>query len=118
MRICLDLDGTICENKTGDMTYSDVKPLPGAVESIKRLKLNGHYIIIQTARHMKTYDANAGKILANLGYLYEWLKKWDIPYDELLIYKAHADVFVDDKGLHHENWEDTERYLNEFEKKI
>ncbi len=114
MRLCFDLDGTICENKTGTMTYSDVKPLPGAVETLKKLKADGHYIIIQTARHMRTYQANHGKILANLQYLYDWLNKWEIPYDELLIGKPDVDVFVDDKGYHHEDWKTTEQYLHDL----
>lgn len=116
MRICFDLDGTICENRTGTMTYADVKPLPDAVETLQRLKNNGHYIIIHTARHMRTHAGNPGKILANLEYLYKWLREWNIPYDELLIGKPDVDVFVDDKGFHHENWKSTEYYLNNFNK--
>ncbi len=114
MRLCFDLDGSICENKTGTMTYSDVKPLPGAVETLKKLKADGHYIIIQTARHMRTYQANHGKILANLQYLYDWLNKWEISYDELLIGKPDVDLFVDDKGYHHEDWKTTEQYLHDL----
>lgn len=114
IRICFDLDGTICTNKQIGQTYADVIPLPGAVESIKRLKAAGHYIIIHTARGMRTYDSNEGKILANMEYLYDWLKKWDISVDEIRIGKPDCDIFVDDKGFHHNNWEETECHLHEF----
>lgn len=112
MRLIFDLDGTICENKKNGQHYKDVEPLPGAVESLQKLKNDGHYIIIQTARHMVTYGANEGKILANLEYLYEWLKKWNIPYDELYIGKPHGELFIDDKAIHHINWSITNILIN------
>ena len=36
MRICIDIDGTICELKNIIGNYSEVKPLPGAKEFIKK----------------------------------------------------------------------------------
>jgi capsule biosynthesis phosphatase len=107
MRICCDLDGTICNMKLSHMTYNDVIPMEGAVESLRRWRQEGHYIILQTARHMKTYDSNEGKVLANLGYLYEWLSKWNIEYDELYIGKPYADVYIDDCAITHNSWSDT-----------
>jgi capsule biosynthesis phosphatase len=115
-KICFDIDGTICENKIGKQTYADVKPLPGAVEALKRFKKEGFYIILLTARHMRTCEANEGKVLANIGYIYAWLDKWEIPYDELRIGKPHAELFIDDKGYRHENWTDTERFITDFYK--
>lgn len=112
LRICLDLDGTICTDKLPGQSYEDVVPLPGAVETINRWKDEGHYIIIQTARHMKTHAANEGKIVANIGYLYDWLKKWNIPYDELYIGKPHADIFIDDKGRRHTSWDESDYQLD------
>ena len=52
MRICIDLDGTICEIRKEGESYSDVKVKPGAAEKIKTLKEAGHTIIINTARNM------------------------------------------------------------------
>lgn len=99
-RFCFDLDGTICENKKGEETYEDVLPKPGAVKYLKDLKENGHYIIILTARNMATHNNNVGKIIAKQGpIVIEWLKKYDIPYDELLFGKPNADYFIDDKGI-------------------
>lgn len=99
-RICFDLDGTLCENKRPGQEYKDVVPMEGAVEYLKHLRQQGHYIIIMTARNMVTYNNNVGQIIANQApIVIEWLKKYDMPYDELLFGKPHADFFVDDKGV-------------------
>ena len=54
MIFCFDIDNTICENKSGDMTYSDVRPFPEAMATLSWLRNEGHTIILHTARHMKT----------------------------------------------------------------
>jgi len=114
LRLCFDVDGTICTNKTGDESYEDVVPLPGAIESLQALKDQGHYIILQTARHMKTYAGNEGQILAQFGYFYKWLEKWNVPYDEIYIGKPHADLFIDDKGRQHLDWSQTSTLIETF----
>jgi capsule biosynthesis phosphatase len=114
MRICFDVDGTISTSKPGGGDYRDVVPLPGAIETLKRLKAEGHYIILQTARHMVTYASNEGKILANFGYFYEWLAKWEVPYDEIYIGKPHADLFIDDKGRQHLDWTQTADIIDRY----
>jgi histidinol phosphatase-like enzyme len=51
MRICIDLDGVICElNK--EKSYAELVPIDGAVDALKELRSQGHYLIIHTARHM------------------------------------------------------------------
>lgn len=108
LRICLDIDGTICTNKTGNMTYDDVEPFPNVVAILHRWKNEGHYIILQTARHMRTCDGNEGKILAMGGkLLFDWLEKWNIPYDEVYFGKPHADIFIDDAAHTHKDWTST-----------
>ena len=67
LRICIDLDGTICTIKQPNETYADVKVLPGAKEFIDSLKADGHTIIINTARNMQTQGHNVGKVLKNVG---------------------------------------------------
>ena len=52
-KFCFDLDRTICENKFLNKTYSELKPVDGAVETLNKLKDDGHYIIILTARNME-----------------------------------------------------------------
>jgi capsule biosynthesis phosphatase len=113
MRLCIDIDGTICHLKGNLETYSDVLPIPGAVEQLNRLKAQGFYIILNTARHMKTCEANIGKVIAKEGFtLLEWLARYKFPYDEIWFGKPYADVYIDDKALKFEGcWEKTIKKL-------
>jgi len=107
MRICIDLDGVIANLKKEGKTYSDVKPVNGAIEKIKKLKENGHYIIIYTARHMKTCNGNVSKVLAKVGKItLDWLEKYQVPYDEIVFGKPWADIYIDDNGFRFKNWDD------------
>jgi capsule biosynthesis phosphatase len=107
MRIVIDLDGTICPIKQQNETYSDLKPLPNAVERIRQLRAEGHYIIIQTARHMKTCEGNLGLVMQKIGKItLDWLEKYGIEYDEIYFGKPNADVYIDDRALRFENWEE------------
>ncbi len=45
MRYCFDIDGTIAELREEKQFYKDVKPKEGAVETLKKLSEQGHYII-------------------------------------------------------------------------
>lgn len=119
LRICVDLDGTICETKKADQNYEDVLPLPGAVETLQKLKQKGYYIIIHTARNMRTYDGNLGKVIKHQSVTtVNWLEKHNIPYDELLFGKPHVHAFIDDKGIKFSgNWEDVVKQLQNLEEK-
>ncbi len=107
MRICIDIDGTICELRKSDQNYSDLKPVEGAVDKISLLRKQGHYIILCTARHMKTCDSNVGKVIAlQAQVLIEWLKNQGFLYDELWFGKPYADIYIDDKAHKFEgSWE-------------
>ena len=59
-RICIDLDGVICNLRRPGEDYADLLPVPGAVEKVRALRNAGHYVIINTARHMKTTGGNVG----------------------------------------------------------
>lgn len=76
MRICVDLDGTLCEFKSVTGDYSTVRPLPFASETIRRWRADGHYVIINTARHMKTTSGNVGLVVARQAKtLFDWLDR-------------------------------------------
>ena len=95
MRICFDLDNTLCEGP-----YESARPLPGVKELLHRLKEEGHTIIIHTARGMNSSNGNIGKVISRLGKLtIDHLDEWDFPYDELVFGKPAADVYVDDKAI-------------------
>src|SRR5689334_10935124 len=106
MRICLDVDGTLCELKSRHDDYAMVRALPHAAESIRQLRAAGHYIILATARHMRTCGGNVGLVVAKQGQtLIEWLHRHEIEYDELWFGKPHADVYLDDKAMTFQgNW--------------
>lgn len=105
MRICIDLDGVIAQLKSPDETYSDLMPVPGAIEKIQQLKSHGHHIIIFTARHMKTCNGNVGAVIARQGKTtLDWLAKHNIPYDELIFGKPWADIYIDDNAHRFSAW--------------
>ena len=96
MRICFDLDLTLCTGKP----YATAEPLEGAVELCRRLRAEGHTVIIQTARGAGTASYNPGLQLATIGRMtLEQLDCWGLEYDEIYFGKPSADVYVDDKSL-------------------
>ena len=100
------MDGTICETRQPSQSYMDVLPKPGAIEALKKLKIDGHCIIIYTSRHMTACNNSMGKITAKQApVFYEWFKKYGIEYDELWFGKPLADMYIDDKGMKFDGWD-------------
>ena len=116
LRIAIDLDDTINHCKKPGEEYGNEKLQDGVLETLCRWKAKGYYIIIHTARHMNTCHGNLGMALARQGLTtLEWLKKNNVPYDEIWWSKPHADLFVDDKGLRHRgDWKETEETIDRF----
>lgn len=107
MRICIDIDGVICELRAADQNYADLRPISGAMEVIRRLRDDGHYIILQTARHMKTTESNVGAVIARQGMVtLKWLADNGIEYDEIYFGKPWADLYIDDNALKFTSWND------------
>ena len=107
MKISIDLDGVICELKKPGQEYADLLPVKGAPERLRSLKDAGHYIIINTARHMKTCESNLGKVNARISLItLTWLEKYDIQFDEIYFGKPHADVYIDDNAFRFSKWEE------------
>lgn len=107
MRICIDLDGVVAELKSEGQTYADVDPVPGAVEKLAALRSEGHYVILNTARHMKTTEANVGRVIAKVGQVtLDWLSRYEVEYDEIWFGKPWADVYIDDNALRFVSWSD------------
>jgi capsule biosynthesis phosphatase len=106
MRICFDLDGVICRLREPGQEYADLEPVAGAVEKLRALRAAGHYIIIATARHMKTCEGNVGKVVARLGATtLDWLDRQGVEFDEIHFGKPHADVYIDDNAMRFEAWD-------------
>ncbi|MEK6247899.1 MAG: hypothetical protein N2C12_06950 [Planctomycetales bacterium] len=106
MRIVIDLDGTICPIKNPEQSYADLVPLPGAAERIRDLREHGHCVVIQTARNMATCEANLGRVMRNIGKItLDWLEQYQIEYDEIFFGKPNASVYIDDRALRFDSWE-------------
>lgn len=107
MRIAIDLDGTICPIKGAHQSYADLEPLPGAVARLAEFRARGHYIVIITARNMATCESNVGKVLKNIGKItLNWLEQWNIEYDEIYFGKPNAEVYIDDRAIQFQTWQE------------
>jgi len=100
LRICFDLDNTLVTFPTISGDYTTVKPIIKNIELLKRLKSNGHEIIIHTARRMKTHNNNIGKVMKDIAMItFKNLENFNIPYDEIIFGKPIADIYIDDKSI-------------------
>ena len=100
MRIVVDIDGTLTHIKYPNEKYSELAPYPHIREWLQRMKREGHTIVIYTSRRMKTHGGNVGKILAESGgELIEWLRRNEIPCDELVLGKPFGDIILDDMAV-------------------
>jgi len=100
-RLIIDLDGTL----TIDIKCSYEEKLPNleVVEKIKQYKEAGFEIVIATARNMRTFEGNIGKInKITLPIVIEWLERHEIPFDEVIVGKpwcGFEGFYVDDKAI-------------------
>ncbi len=101
--IVIDMDGTLCKSKKGSQEYIDVEPNNLVIQKLKEYKSLGFSIAILSARNMRTYKGNIGKINAvTLKTILQWLDKHDVPYDEVYIGKPWCGLkgfYVDDKTI-------------------
>lgn len=100
-KLVVDLDGTLTQANTSD--YRNVAPRLDVIEQLRRYKKQGFEIVIATARNMRTYEGNVGKInIHTLPIITEWLDKHDVPYDEILVGKpwcGHDGFYIDDRSI-------------------
>jgi uncharacterized HAD superfamily protein len=93
--ICFDIDGVIAEG-TIDEVYSDAAgwayekctPVKSTINIIWELRNKGAYIILNTARPKRDYTKTV-----------EWLFKHGVVYDELIMDKPYAHLYIDDKNF-------------------
>lgn len=96
-RICFDIDNTLLNYPEVPGDYSTCTPIKRNVDFLNFLKDNGHYIILYTARRMKTFGGNLGKVLCDTGKItLDSLNKHGIAYDEIYFGKPYADMYIDD----------------------
>lgn len=100
-RLVVDLDGTLTKDTNDE--YVDAKPRLDVVRRLQEYKKNGFLITISTARNMRKYKGNIGKInIHTLPVIVTWLEKYDVPYDEILVGKPWCGTegfYIDDKSI-------------------
>ncbi|MBO6137290.1 MAG: capsular biosynthesis protein [Lachnospiraceae bacterium] len=98
-----DIDGTLCPLKRQGESYADLVPFKEMVDRLRYYHENGAKIILFTSRNMNTYKGDLNLIHEYTApVLRDWLKKWDIPYDELIFGKpwpGHKGFYVDDRTV-------------------
>jgi capsule biosynthesis phosphatase len=100
MRICFDLDNTLVTYPVVPGDYRTVKPIHRMIELARKMKAEGHTIIIHTARRMMTHTHNVGAVLRDIGAItFQTLTDFDIPCDEILFGKPIADIYIDDRAV-------------------
>ena len=116
-KYCFDLDNTLVTFPKVHGDYTTVEPISKNINFLKYLKRFGHYIIIYTARRMKSHHGNVGKLMKDIGKItFDTLEKYDIPYDEIYFGKPEADVYIDDKAIN--CFDDMEKELGYYETMI
>ena len=99
-RVCFDLDNTLFTSPRVKGDYSTCEPIPRAVAMLRHLKAMGHYVILHTARRMRTHNGNVGAIIADVGEVtIKSLKDAKVDYDELVFGKPWAQFYIDDKAV-------------------
>ncbi|PKS13030.1 hypothetical protein jhhlp_000371 [Lomentospora prolificans] len=99
-RFCFDLDFTLVGAPAVPGDYSTCPPIEKNIRLVQQLYDAGHYIIIQTARRMRTHNGNLGAILAEVGPVtFAQLAKYKIPFHDIHFGKPYADVYVDDLAV-------------------
>ena len=99
--IVIDLDQTLCFSESGN--YAKALPNINVIQKLREMKRKGFSVVIYTARNMRTFSGNVGKInVHSLPTIIEWLDKHDVPYDEIIVGKpwpGPRGFYVDDKAI-------------------
>lgn len=101
--LVVDVDGTLCPIKKKEEAYIDLIPNKKMLQKLKEYHEQGVKIVLFSSRNMNTYQGNLGLINKNTAVtLFDWLKKWDVPYDEILFGKpwpGFKGFYVDDRSV-------------------
>ncbi|SMF79511.1 sugar phosphate nucleotidyltransferase [Candidatus Pelagibacter sp. HIMB1321] len=99
-RFCFDLDNTLVTYPKVKDDYNTVKPIIKNIKFLNFLHSQGHYIIIYTARRMRTHNGNIKKVKKEIENLtLNQLKLFKIRYDELILGKPYANFYIDDLSI-------------------
>jgi phosphoglycolate phosphatase-like HAD superfamily hydrolase len=101
--LAIDFDGVIHSYKQGwTGEEPEDEPMPGVEESLQKLKENGWELVIMSTRDPQR--------------IYEWLDQYELSdyFDGVTNTKIPAKLYIDDRGYHFENWDDTLDFVENF----
>ena len=118
-RLVVDVDGVLVK-KDSDKDYAEREPHDDVVDRLREYADEGFYIILYTARNMRTHEGRIGKINAETApVLNRWLDEHDIPYDEIHYGKpwcGYDGFYIDDKAIRPSEFTDLD--INEIQKLV
>lgn len=101
-KIVMDLDETISVKIDGS-GYETAVPKHDVIAKMRQYREIGFEICIFTARNMRTFNGNIGKInVHTLPVIIAWLDENDVPYDEIVVGKpwcGNDGFYVDDRAI-------------------
>lgn len=101
-RLVFDLDGTLALDDPAK-AYADREPNRPLVERLRQYRADGFEIIICSARNMRTYEGQIGKLNAHtLPVIIDWLHRHEIPFDEIHVGKPWCGTegfYIDDRAV-------------------
>jgi len=99
----VDVDGTILTTPGRD--YSNSQPKMEVVKGLRELKKAGWYIILHTARGMGRSNGDIESVREQVTQeITSFCERFDVPYDELILGKPWAKIYIDDRGLRPEEF--------------
>ena len=101
-KLIVDIDNTNTIHGSS-ANYADKIPNLDLIEKLREYRAKGYEIVLFSARNMKTYIGDIGKITKNtLPILIKWLEDNKVEYDSLIMGKpwcGEKGFYVDDKAI-------------------
>jgi capsule biosynthesis phosphatase len=101
-RLVFDLDGTLAVDDPA-RAYADREPNRPLIDKLRQYKADGFEIVICSARNMRTFEGQIGKINAHtLPAIIDWLRRHDVPFDEIHVGKPWCGTegfYIDDRAV-------------------
>ena len=94
LTICFDIDGTLVYD-----LYTNPTAIEKNVSFCNQAYKSGCKIILHTARGMLSTNSNAQEIEVKRPHIEKVLKQLNVCYDELILMKPYADIYIDDKAI-------------------
>lgn len=99
-RFCFDIDKTLVTLPVVPGDYSTCKPIERNIRVLRNLYNQGHYIILHTARRMRTHNGDVQKVIEDIGEITKQsMKDLDIPYHEIHFGKPWCGFYIDDLAI-------------------